>query len=236
MGRSRNLSKLLVDANGDVDAASLDNVPPSDDASALTTGTLDIARIADGAVTAGKLASTLDLTGKTVTLPAGVGGKVLQVVQTVMDTDIAVNVTSFTDISGMSATITPQSTSSKILISCVLHYGQGASTNGDDFVINLITTRNGTALSYNSNSNRGYGDVAFYKGGWDTLTMGIAKFERLDSPSSTSALTYQIQIKTGDLSTWGNNPVYINRASRFDNAFYAQSRARSTLTLWEIAG
>jgi hypothetical protein len=54
----------------------LDNVPPSNDASALTTGTLPIARIADGDITAAKLGSTLDLSGKTVSLPAsnvGVG-------------------------------------------------------------------------------------------------------------------------------------------------------------------
>lgn len=57
MSNSRNLSKLSVDSNGDIAAASLDNVPPSDDASALTTGTLDIARIADASVTATKLAS-----------------------------------------------------------------------------------------------------------------------------------------------------------------------------------
>jgi hypothetical protein len=45
MGKSRNLSKLLVDSSGDVEAGSLDNVPPSDDASALTTGTLAVARL-----------------------------------------------------------------------------------------------------------------------------------------------------------------------------------------------
>ena len=43
-------------------------MPPSNDASALTTGTLPIARIADGDITAAKLGSTLDLSGKTVTL------------------------------------------------------------------------------------------------------------------------------------------------------------------------
>jgi len=86
MSKARNLADLL-DANGDVASGALDNVPPSNDASALTTGTLPIARIADGditaaklsdtyltgigdgTVTATKLASTLDLSGKTVTLP-----------------------------------------------------------------------------------------------------------------------------------------------------------------------
>jgi hypothetical protein len=55
--KARNLARLIVDASGDVDSSALSNVPASDDASALTTGTLPIARIADGAVTAAKLAS-----------------------------------------------------------------------------------------------------------------------------------------------------------------------------------
>jgi len=70
MSRARNLADLL-DSNGDVVSGALDNVPASNDASALTTGTLPIARIADGDVTTAKLASTLDLSGKTVTLPSG---------------------------------------------------------------------------------------------------------------------------------------------------------------------
>jgi len=44
MTKARDISDLL-DANGDVKATALDNVPPSNDASALTTGTIDNARI-----------------------------------------------------------------------------------------------------------------------------------------------------------------------------------------------
>lgn len=44
------------------------------------SGELQAADIEDGVITAAKLASTLDLSGKTVTLPSGTGGKVLQVV------------------------------------------------------------------------------------------------------------------------------------------------------------
>jgi hypothetical protein len=57
MGRSRNLADLL-DANGDVKSGSLDNVPPSNDASALTTGTLSADRLAAGSIGAAKLAET----------------------------------------------------------------------------------------------------------------------------------------------------------------------------------
>ena len=46
MTKARNIADLL-DANGDVKSASLDNVPASDDASALTTGTLPNARLPD---------------------------------------------------------------------------------------------------------------------------------------------------------------------------------------------
>jgi hypothetical protein len=44
MSRARNLADLL-DANGDVASGALDNVPPSNDASALTTGTLPVDRV-----------------------------------------------------------------------------------------------------------------------------------------------------------------------------------------------
>ena len=59
MSRSRKLADLL-DANGDVKSANLDNVPSSTNASALTSGTLPIARIADDAVTADKLANSIN--------------------------------------------------------------------------------------------------------------------------------------------------------------------------------
>ena len=60
MTKARNIADLL-DANGDVKSASLDNVPASDNASALTTGTLPNARlpnnISDGGTEGTKLAS-----------------------------------------------------------------------------------------------------------------------------------------------------------------------------------
>jgi len=56
MTKARNLSDLL-DGNGDVKSTNLDNVPASDNASALTTGTLPIARLADSSITPAKLSN-----------------------------------------------------------------------------------------------------------------------------------------------------------------------------------
>jgi len=54
MGKARNLANLL-NADGDVKTDHLDNVPASNDASALTTGTLPAARLPSSGVDASSL-------------------------------------------------------------------------------------------------------------------------------------------------------------------------------------
>jgi len=80
VSKTRNLSDLL-DANGDVKSTALDNVPASDDASALTTGTLDSARL--GTITnftstgiddnATSTAITIDSSENVFVKPTGIG-------------------------------------------------------------------------------------------------------------------------------------------------------------------
>lgn len=70
MSNARNLARLIVDSDGDVDVSSLGNVPPSNDASALTTGTLPVGRLPSGL---GGLVSMQGFTTSgTWTKPAGV--------------------------------------------------------------------------------------------------------------------------------------------------------------------
>jgi hypothetical protein len=162
-------------------------------------------------------------------------GAVLQVKQTVMDTDIFYSApNSWTDITGLSAVITPKDINSRILIMSTVMVGQGAATN-DDYSVNLAVTRNGSLLSYNSLGNHGYGEVSNYHSNVDNLWSDTFSFTRLDSPASATALTYQIQIRSSGPG-WGTNPIYVNRQNRFDDAWYATSRARSTITLMEVAG
>jgi hypothetical protein len=69
MSNARNLADVIT-GNFDVPLGALDNVPPSNDASALTTGTLDEARIAS--LSASKLTGSLPaIDGSALT---GVGG------------------------------------------------------------------------------------------------------------------------------------------------------------------
>lgn len=173
--------------------------------------------------------------GQTLDASAGFvppAGSVLQVVQTVMDNDLTYNTTSKYDLPGMAVTITPKSASSKFLISCNLHYGQGDSNN-NDYTLQLRLKRNGSLLSYTSNGNKMSGDYTAYRSAVDPLWIEAATFERLDSPNTTSALTYQVEAWNG---SWSTNAVCYNTVQRTDNANYSTSRTRSTLTVTEIAG
>ena len=79
----------LLDSNGDVKSGALDNVPPSNDASALTTGTLSADRLGAGSIGAAKLAETylkpdgdgsglsgLSSTALSVDIPMATGGSI----------------------------------------------------------------------------------------------------------------------------------------------------------------
>jgi hypothetical protein len=191
MSRARNLADLL-DASGDVVSGALDNVPPSNDASALTTGTLPIARIADGDITAAKLGSTLDLSGKTVTLPAGGTGygKVLQVVSAAVNGGgWYTGSTSYSDITGLSLSITPSSSSSKVLVFGFL--GRGNVFSADSMHLALVrnSTKIANALKFEANNSSSVQISAPMSISW------------LDSPNTTSATTYKLQGKVGASGT-----------------------------------
>jgi len=163
-------------------------------------------------------------------LPAGVGGKVLQVVQ-----DIETAAGSETLATGvfssaiLSASITPSSTSSKILVMCSLHLATGGSTAGSAAVIK----RSGTAIGVGDAS----GDRRQATGGGlgsavnDRIISNIA-MTVLDSPLTTSEITYTAH---GGHGLNGSQLLYWNRENQ-DGDLSNRSRVSSTLTLMEIAG
>ena len=120
-------------------------------------------------------------------LPSGVGGKVLQVVNGTAGSD---NTTSTSYVaSSCTLSITPSSASNKILL-----LGSVNCANGSNFYVELKFYRNGSDASGTAASH--------YAGNNAQNTMMY-----LDSPSSTSALTYAIYFRaTG-------STAYINTQS-----------------------
>jgi hypothetical protein len=145
----------------------------------------------DGSVTADDIASTLDLSGKTVTLPAGTGGKVLQVVQSTTPTG-QVTTSSSTSTQVYSTTFTPTSASSKVLVMFEGHMNVRTQTSGNPASGLFTIYRNGS-LIYDPNA--AYSNDQNYYVYTQTTIMDawfVMHLSYLDSPATTSAITYAL--------------------------------------------
>ena len=196
--------------------------------SLVQDGVVTAADLAAGAVGATQLASTLDLTGKTVTLPSGTGGKVLQVVQAYKTDTFSTSATGDTDITGLSVSITPSSASNKILVTSNV---SGFSNNGVGG--GLCLQRNGTKIGLaNASGSRTRSSFSgdLYTGDASgTIQMffnAVACY--LDSPNTTSAVTYKVTIQNS------GNIVKINYEES-DSDSNDTNRGVSHITVMEIA-
>ena len=156
-------------------------------------------------------------------LASGVGGKVLQVQSTTKTNTYTSNSNnSWVDITGMSVSITPASTSNKVLIQISL---MGLGRNGVN-VANFRLLRGSTVIYLgDAASSRGRGFSTGMVGATEAQESNSGNF--LDSPSTTSSTTYKVQTRS-------NNTVYINRAeSNADDE--GNFRTASTITLMEIS-
>lgn len=182
----------------------------------------------DGSVTAADIESSLDLSGKTVTLPSGTGGKVLQVViDETYDTQSFAS-TSYNKITLLTPSITPSSTSSKILVMANIQ----ASTDGNSY-LSYRLHRGGTSLQGGTAGSPGeetmFGGSPGVNGGYQ---IHQHTFQYLDSPSTTSATEYSIYVSPMRTVTY---TWQLNRSiSEGDtNQFHL---AHSSIILMEIAG
>ena len=121
--------------------------------------------------------------------------KVGQVVGATVTATIAVNTAStWTDLAGMSVTITPKSTSSKILVMYSTHLS--GSSNAQGTITNKVTRilRNGSVIG--AANARGASICGASAGAptFDATTGSTHMNMFLDSPSTTSAVTYKIQL------------------------------------------
>ncbi len=149
-------------------ARALQSVNPID-------GSVSTNSLADDAITGAKLPT----------------GSIIQAVQDTIVTNQQTTSQTFTDITGLSVSITPTATTSKILLSA-----QGIMQSGAGWFAALTIDRNGTNIGL---------DVGSHSGGFSQNLLFMQRdhavangtenfaFQYMDSPSSTSALTYKLQ-------------------------------------------
>jgi hypothetical protein len=141
-----------------------------------------------------------------------------QVVSTLKTDSFSTTSTTFVDVTGVSVTITPSSASSTVL---VIVSGVNGSNGVDNFTpINLV--RGSTAIAQSTgNANFAATLNLINQSTGITLPFSIVF---LDSPATTSATTYKIQMRSN------NNPLaYIGRQATSDN------RSVTTITAIEFA-
>tara|TARA_B100001250_G_scaffold12871_3_gene11256 strand:- start:11519 stop:12169 length:651 start_codon:yes stop_codon:yes gene_type:complete len=149
------------------------------------------------------------------------GGKLLQTVTTVKLDAFSATATSMTDVTGLSVQITPSATSSKILVT-------GAITGAGSHFVWFRVLRDSTQLQIPASlSNRTTGSIVFQNS--ETYMVTTLPISILDSPSSTSTLTYKVQCEVYSGSG------YVNRTERDDdNAAGYDARGSSSITVQEI--
>jgi hypothetical protein len=135
--------------------------------------------------------------------------RVLQVVEGSTSTTAISSVTTYAD-TNLTATITPSSTSSKVLV-LVSHVGSGKSTGNTASGLNVKLLRGSTDLTTISDNFLTNTSLDLY--GFNV------QFQYLDSPSSTSALTYKTQLA--------------NRVAAAQ--VFVQNGSRSSIILMEIS-
>ena len=163
--------------------------------------------------------STIDTLGR--------AGNSLQVVQTVKTDTFTMTGTTFTDVTGLSVTITPSSSSSKVLIIPSLSIG---AKKGSRHGYRILRGSTAIGVGDSSGSRTQYTQQA---GNLNSDTaVDSNTFLFLDSPATTSATTYKIQLRS-ETDTSGYE-VYINRSDDDqDNASYG--RSASTITAIEVS-
>jgi len=158
------------------------------------------------------------VTGNVLTDTSPKAGNVIQVpAQAVTFTQINFTTMTFTDWTGMSVSITPSSTSSRILILASLN-GLYASQN-ENILIRLL--RNSTDIAH-------CGDYQPFNNAGVIGGSGTIIF--IDSPSTTSSVTYKLQFRS---DTGLSCALNVNDSG---NAQLGDESTNSTLTLMEIAG
>ena len=172
---------------------------------------IDAANFLTGTIPQGNVANAS--LGAVTALPAAIPtGKVLQIINAHTGTQATTTSSSYSD-TGLTATITPTSTSSKILVLVQ----QSCAKQGADTYVNIRVYRDSTEIGgVVAGRSIGYtGDS-----GSNYVGMGFTN-SFLDTPSSTSALVYKTQFNNNNAD--GTIRVQVDSG-------------QSYMTLMEIAG
>ena len=211
IGSAAAINPTIVDAKGDIIAA---------------TAADTVARLAVGANNTVLTADSATATG--LKWAAASAGKVAQVLSTLKTDTFTTTSTTPVTITGLSQTITPSATSSKILI--MVSLAAGVSNIDSDLALFEISGGN-TATYKGDTAGSRRRSVHWVRRPGDSATVAATNMPitmiYLDSPATTSAVTY-------NATAWrSGGTAFVNRAG-IDTDDVTWGRSASTITVMEI--
>ena len=155
-------------------------------------------------------------------------GSILQVVSTTKTNIFTSTSVSYVDITGLTAVITPSSTSNKILVRVDLNGAIVGNAGG------VIMRRNGSNMVVGDTVSGINNNATFniYNGADDGNSQQMWSMSHLDSPASTSAVTYSVAVACVQS---GGTFVINDQTSQARNVSYAIN-AVSNITVMEVSG
>jgi len=187
---------IVINGSGTVTGLAVGGLPDGTvDADTLAANSVVTGKITDGAILNADINSSASIAGSKIN---GSFGKVLQVVNAVQATEVSSNSATYAD-TGLTLAITPSATSSKILVIA----SNDCKKAGADTWTNIRCYRDsteigGTIIGRKINDTDDSG-----------TSQSVFSFTILDSPSSTSAVTYKTQFNTNS----GGGTIRINSGS-----------------------
>ena len=160
-------------------------------------------------------------------------GSILQVVSTTKDDIYSISLgggaVAATNITGLEATITPISTSSKIFVFVNVMYTTSVAAS-KSVIIYRDSTAVGIGSATGANSRTRVSGTGTLRATSDAAPIIV---QHLDTPATTSAITYGVRLHNTNASD--AQTIAVNRNWRDDNQNY-EPRGISTITVMEIAG
>ena len=157
-------------------------------------------------------------------------GKILQIQSTVLTGVVSTTSSSYTDISGFSVNITPSATSSKILVQAAMR----VSGIDEEAYLQMIRSVGGTdtAIGNGTGGNHAsFTQLVCWSAGNGYYDYHDVPFLILDSPNTTSAITYKLQWRRQQSST-----LYIGRTGYSTTASSYSGSSSNTIMVMEVAG
>ena len=163
-------------------------------------------------------------------------GRILQVVQAVKQDTFSTTSSTMVDV-GLAVSITPASTSNKVLVAVNIGLVSGIQNSYPGFQLVRVSGSTSTPLGLGNTATGNRVNVTFGAPGLmgpgsspGGFQGNAPSYQFLDSPSSTDALTYKVQIYSG----FSSYQVNVNRTNSDADAAYTQ-RSSSSITAIEVA-